>query len=155
MRCDERYYAVRSSCVKCTGVGWPQWLLMALTFVLEQHVELLRLPSIEIMHGQDFRLCTHDMCRTDCMLLRCPGTKVCIGALLAGGFVAVAYFVYAWSPLSWLDGWIKSAARVIFAPEPLGEWQQQLVKRQARSEKRASSKQCQPRNTRNSDEILQ
>ncbi|CAK9066743.1 unnamed protein product [Durusdinium trenchii] len=88
MRCDERYYAVRSSCVKCTGVGWPQWLLMALTFV-------------------------------------------CIGALLAGGFVAVAYFVYAWSPLSWLDGWIKSAARVIFAPEPLGEWQQQLVKRQA------------------------
>eukprot|EP00913_Durusdinium_trenchii_P034103 g31919.t1 len=88
MRCEERYYAVRSSCVKCTGVGWPQWLLMALTFV-------------------------------------------CIGALLAGGFVAVAYFVYAWSPLSWLDGWIKSAARVIFAPEPLGEWQQQLVKRQA------------------------
>eukprot|EP00434_Breviolum_minutum_P025626 symbB.v1.2.022643.t1/scaffold2018.1/size92264/3 len=58
-------------------------------------------------------------------------TFVSIGALAIGACVAIAYFVYAWSPFRRLEGWMKMALRLIFAPGALGDWQQQLVKRQA------------------------
>ena len=48
------------------------------------------------------------------------------GALLAAFLVAIAFFVYSWSPSRWLE----ARARAIFAPGALGDWQQQLVKRQ-------------------------
>ena len=49
-----------------------------------------------------------------------------MGALLAAFLVAIAFFVYSWSPSRWLE----ARARAIFAPGALGDWQQQLVKRQ-------------------------
>jgi len=58
-------------------------------------------------------------------------TFVSIGALVIGACVAIAYFVYSWSPFRRLEGWMKMALRLIFAPGALGDWRQQLVKRQA------------------------
>ena len=58
--------------------------------------------------------------------------QVAIGALVIGACVAIAYFIYSWSPFRRLEGWMKMALRLIFAPGALGDWQQQLVKRQAR-----------------------
>eukprot|EP00435_Cladocopium_sp_Y103_P059189 s57_g21.t1 len=58
-------------------------------------------------------------------------TCVSIGALLAAFLVAIAFFVYSWSPSQWLEGRMKGLTRAIFAPGALGDWQQQLVKRQA------------------------
>ena len=58
--------------------------------------------------------------------------QVSIGALVIGACVAIAYFVYSWSPFRRLEEWMKMALRLIFAPGYLGDWQQQLVKRQAR-----------------------
>eukprot|EP00434_Breviolum_minutum_P025625 symbB.v1.2.022642.t1/scaffold2018.1/size92264/2 len=56
---------------------------------------------------------------------------VSIGALVVVACVAIAYFVYSWSLFRRLEGWLKMALRLIFAPGALGDWQQQLVKRQA------------------------
>lgn len=88
MQCKEKYYATSGSCVECTGVGLPSWLVKAVTYVS-------------------------------------------IGALLAAFLVATAFFVYSWSPSQWLEGRLKLLTRAIFAPGALGDWQQQLVKRQA------------------------
>jgi len=57
--------------------------------------------------------------------------QVSIGALVVGACVAIAYFIYSWSPFCRLEGWMKMVLRLIFAPGALGDWQQQLVKRQA------------------------
>ena len=61
-----------------------------------------------------------------------PNMQVSISALVIGACVAIAYFIYSWSPFRRLEGWMKMALRLIFAPGALGDWQQQLVKRQAR-----------------------
>ena len=61
-----------------------------------------------------------------------PNMQVLIGALVVGACMAIAYFIYSWSPFRRLEGWMKMALRLIFAPGALGDWQQQLVKRQVR-----------------------
>lgn len=57
--------------------------------------------------------------------------QACVAALLTGSFIAIAFFVYSWSPSRWFEGRMKAATRAIFAPGNLGEWQLRLVKRQA------------------------
>ena len=141
MQCKEKYYATSGSCVECTGVGLPSWLVKAVTYVLQQQSRasgpfLWRLSfDLKFMRkanmicyliGPYKPCCILMYLRFCCFVLFHPPPhppQVSIGALLAAFLVAIAFFVYSWSPSQWLT-------RAIFAPGALGDWQQQLVKRQ-------------------------
>ena len=131
MKCKHNYYAASGSCIQCKGVGLPQWVVKALAFVPQQHaMGSLEKMLISYPPSSDSVLTTAH--RFVPQPIHGPNMQVSISALVIGACVAIAYFIYSWSPFRRLEGWMKMALRLIFAPGALGDWQQQLVKRQAR-----------------------
>ena len=153
MRCSEQYYAASGSCIQCKGAGLPPLMVKALAFVPQQHVmgflEEMCCQFCMLWISQAFKdrrqlnwnkltgFCdlVADSRLGLCSILGSThgsNMQVSIGALVVGACMAIAYFIYSWSPFRRLEGWMKMALRLIFAPGALGDWQQQLVKRQAR-----------------------